>query len=271
MVGFNGGFLNLGTPEIIVIGAVAWAVLGPKELFKLAKQAGEFIGEWQQLGQQAKDQFTSALQSELEEDESKKAAAPPPPPEWAAPMAEPAASTMASSPVAPAAAAGSSSSSIPSLADYAAAREASDERAEGLTADEQAALRDSMYETLGEPGVNAANFAEQMSGTRNANVLSEYPAELGADDGVEEGSALDVQSADELLLQNQIEETENELQMLQAEKRVLALKRQQLEQNSQRARRMADERALAELSTAESGEGGASVNDVASAEPPRAS
>ena len=66
--GFNGGFFNLGTPEVIVIGAVAWLVLGPKELFRLARQAGEFIGEWQQLGQQAKDQFTSAIEQELAED-----------------------------------------------------------------------------------------------------------------------------------------------------------------------------------------------------------
>ena len=74
--GFNGGFLNLGAPEVIVIGAVAWAVLGPKELFRLAKQAGEFIGQWQELGQQAKDTFTSALEQELAEDEAKKAPAP---------------------------------------------------------------------------------------------------------------------------------------------------------------------------------------------------
>ena len=81
--GFNGGFLNLGTPEVIVIGAVAWAVLGPKELFRLAKQAGEFLGQWQQLGQQAKDTFTSALEQELADDEATSATPPPPSPKWA--------------------------------------------------------------------------------------------------------------------------------------------------------------------------------------------
>ena len=50
--GGGGGFLGVGAPEMVVIGAVAWALLGPKELYKLAKQAGEFLGEWQQLGQQ---------------------------------------------------------------------------------------------------------------------------------------------------------------------------------------------------------------------------
>ena len=39
--GGGGGFLNLGGPEVLVIGAVAWAILGPKELYKLARQAGE--------------------------------------------------------------------------------------------------------------------------------------------------------------------------------------------------------------------------------------
>eukprot|EP00965_Chrysotila_dentata_P238287 6202402-Pleurochrysis_carterae.AAC.2 len=48
----GGGFLNLGAPEVIVIGAVAWALLGPKELYRLAREAGNFLGEWQQLGRQ---------------------------------------------------------------------------------------------------------------------------------------------------------------------------------------------------------------------------
>ena len=51
----GGGFFNLGGPEVVVIGAVAWVLLGPKELYKLSREAGKFIGEWQQLGQQARD------------------------------------------------------------------------------------------------------------------------------------------------------------------------------------------------------------------------
>ena len=85
----NGGFLNLGAPEMVVIGAVAWVVLGPKELFRLAKQAGEFVGQWQQLGQQAKDTFTSALEQEIAEDEAKNAPPAPPPPAWVEPPADP--------------------------------------------------------------------------------------------------------------------------------------------------------------------------------------
>lgn len=51
-----------------VIGAVAWALLGPKELYKLAQQAGQFLGEWQQLGRQAQSTFKDALESELGND-----------------------------------------------------------------------------------------------------------------------------------------------------------------------------------------------------------
>ena len=68
----GGSFLNLGTPEMIVIGACAWALLGPKELYRLSAEAGKFLGEWQSLGLQAKNTFTDALESELREDEETK-------------------------------------------------------------------------------------------------------------------------------------------------------------------------------------------------------
>lgn len=70
--GGGGSFLNLGTPEMIVIGACAWALLGPKELYRLSAEAGKFLGEWQQLGLQAKNTFTDALESEMREDEEVK-------------------------------------------------------------------------------------------------------------------------------------------------------------------------------------------------------
>jgi hypothetical protein len=77
---------------------------------------------------------------------------------------------------------------------------------------------------------DAATFAEQISGARNAQVLEEFPAELSAEDeAVEPGSAEDLQSAEEALLETAIAQAENSLALLQAEKRVLALKRRQLE------------------------------------------
>ena len=262
--GFDSGFLNMGAPEVIVIGAVAWVVLGPKELFKLAKQAGEFVGQWQQLGMQAKDTFQSALEQELAEDEAKAAQA-----AEAARAAQVGANETPWDPAQAAAAStatatateGNAGAGIPSLADYAAAREGSTPSATdaGLTSEDEAALRSSMYDVLGDPGSNSQNFADQISGARNAAVLNEYPSELSADDlplpGPADGSPMDVQSADEMLLQNRIDETENDLQTLRAEKRVLALKRTQLEQNVERARKMAQERASEELAAAEAGEG----------------
>ena len=68
----SGGFLNMGTPEMIVIGACAWALLGPKELYRLSGEAGKFLGEWQQLGMQAKQTFTDAIETEMAEDEEAK-------------------------------------------------------------------------------------------------------------------------------------------------------------------------------------------------------
>ena len=271
----GGGFLNLGTPEVIVIGAVAWVILGPKELFRLSKQAGEFIGQWQQLGQQAKDTFTSALEAELKEDEAAAAAeaAGMPPVSWdETPPASPvggaasvaAMSTEEQGPSPPTM--GSSPESVPSLAEMAAARaaEAGEGGAPTFTAEEEAALRESLYEDLGEPVASAANFQEQISGARNAQVMAEYPAELSAP---QDGSAEDVQSSEEMLLATQIAETENQLELLKTEKTVLALKRKQLEANAERARRMAAERALelredeAEAAVEEAQEEGAATTE----------
>lgn len=66
--GSGGGFLNVGTPEMFVVGAVAWAILGPKELFKLAKQAGEFIGQLRSTAFDARAQFQDALEAEYGEE-----------------------------------------------------------------------------------------------------------------------------------------------------------------------------------------------------------
>ena len=153
--GFNGGFLNLGAPEVIVIGAVAWAVLGPKELFRLAREAGEFLGQWQQLGQQARDQFTSALEQELAEDEAtKKDSGAPEPSPWAqtqeawgetsSPTSQGPPADSAPAPFDPAAPVKSVKyevGSVPSLAEMAAQRAANNQT---LTSEEEDALRASM-------------------------------------------------------------------------------------------------------------------------------
>lgn len=181
--GGPGGFLNLGAPEVIVIGAVAWAILGPKELFRLSREAGKFLGEWQQLGQQAKDQFQAALETEMAEEESASAAA-----------ASAAAGTAGAyssnrqypddmSPsqaadIAPIGASGSNTdtgqtsgldaSSIPSLSEYSAQRDVgSTQSGTAISYEETEQLRASLYADLGEPTANDANFQNQISGARN--------------------------------------------------------------------------------------------------------
>ena len=211
LVCFNsGGFLNLGAPELFVIGACAWALLGPKELFRLSREAGAFLSEWQALGQQAKSTFTEALESELAEDAATAAkeagtSFTERAKEWAAPfaaenfgaLATPAASSSsaAAEPLseyrtlkqelertsadaavaeenlaAAQASAPTAGASIPPLSEYAAAREATPEQYAEYTAAQ-----------------DAATFQEQLSGARNEAVLAEYPAELSAEEQRQEG------------------------------------------------------------------------------------
>jgi Sec-independent protein translocase protein TatA len=68
-LGGGGGFLNVGTPELVVIGGLAWLLLGPKELLRLSREAGVLIGNLRKLGTEAADQFRDAIESELALDE----------------------------------------------------------------------------------------------------------------------------------------------------------------------------------------------------------
>lgn len=71
--GFPGGggfsILNVGTPELIVIGGLAWLLLGPKELLRLSREAGVLIGNLRKIGTEAADQFREAIESEIAMDE----------------------------------------------------------------------------------------------------------------------------------------------------------------------------------------------------------
>jgi Sec-independent protein translocase protein TatA len=246
--GGGGGFLGVGTPEVAVIAAVAWAILGPKELFKLTRQAGAFLGEWQQLGQQARDQFQTALESEIAEDEAtgktdtrvsnalepitqelrdavSQFQTPPPTPFAPSPFAD------AGPAVAP------EPAELEPLG--MASSPAQGAEAPQLSAEETDAMRQQLEKELGDPVSNAANFQEQMSGARNAAVLDEYPADLEAPS--EAAPAAPSDPADGLLLSEedeydlQIAEAENALENLRAEKELLALRRKQMEANARRA------------------------------------
>jgi len=68
-LGGGGGLFNVGTPEFVVIAALAWVLLGPKELLRLSREAGELIGNLRKLGTEAADQFKEAIESEISLDE----------------------------------------------------------------------------------------------------------------------------------------------------------------------------------------------------------
>lgn len=68
-LGGGGGILNVGTPELLVIGGLAWILLGPKELLRLSREAGILIGKLRKLGTEAADQFRDAIEAEVSFDE----------------------------------------------------------------------------------------------------------------------------------------------------------------------------------------------------------
>jgi len=221
----GGSFLNLGTPEMIVIGACAWALLGPKELYRLSAEAGKFLGEWQSLGLQAKNTFTDALESELREDEETKRK-----------------DDAAAMPV-------SDFSEVPTMEELEQQRRLDDlrqqemEDAPGLTGLADEFDFGAIGDELGPE--TPSKFAQQMSGDTNAAVMDQFPAELGSGDlpGDRElggGGMADDFEAEEIreeedMLDTRIAEAENMLKMLATEQKVLELRRAQQATNAARA------------------------------------
>lgn len=222
----GGSFLNLGTPEMIVIGACAWALLGPKELYRIAQEAGKFLGEWQSLGLQAKNTFTDALESELRADEEAKR-------EEEAPA----------TPV-------SDFSEVPTMEELEQQRRLDELRRKemeeappltGLAEDEFdfGAIGDELGPET------PSKFQQQMSGETNAAVMEQFPAQLGSGDlpGENElggGGMTDAFESEEIgeeeeMLDTRIAEAENMLKMLQTEQKVLELRREQQATNAARA------------------------------------
>jgi Sec-independent protein translocase protein TatA len=64
LLGPGGGFFGVGTSDLIVIGAVAWLVLGPKRLYQLAKDIGKISGEIKSVAEEAKLTFQQAVDLE---------------------------------------------------------------------------------------------------------------------------------------------------------------------------------------------------------------
>ena len=42
---YQGGVLGVGTPEVLVIAAVGYFLLGPEELYRLSKEIGKIVGQ----------------------------------------------------------------------------------------------------------------------------------------------------------------------------------------------------------------------------------
>lgn len=57
----TGSFFGVGVPEAVVVTLLAWFLLGPAELFRLAKQAGSWLGELRTYVGQVARQYESAL------------------------------------------------------------------------------------------------------------------------------------------------------------------------------------------------------------------
>jgi Sec-independent protein translocase protein TatA len=64
LLGPGGGFLGVGTSELLVIGIVAWAVLGPKRLYQLAKDIGKISGEIKNVADEARQTFQQAVDTD---------------------------------------------------------------------------------------------------------------------------------------------------------------------------------------------------------------
>eukprot|EP00188_Purpureofilum_apyrenoidigerum_P002711 Plantae.Rhodophyta-Purpureofilum_apyrenoidigerum.ctg27765.p1 GENE.Plantae.Rhodophyta-Purpureofilum_apyrenoidigerum.ctg27765~~Plantae.Rhodophyta-Purpureofilum_apyrenoidigerum.ctg27765.p1 ORF type:complete len:303 (-),score=83.78 Plantae.Rhodophyta-Purpureofilum_apyrenoidigerum.ctg27765:503-1384(-) len=68
----GGGFLGVGPAEVIVVVIVGWFVLGPKELLKVSRELGLFLGSLRQQADSAKKTLTEALEVENLADEYNK-------------------------------------------------------------------------------------------------------------------------------------------------------------------------------------------------------
>jgi Tat protein translocase TatB subunit len=75
--GPGGGLFGVGTSELVVIGIVAWLVLGPKRLYQLARDIGKISGEIKNVAEEAKQTFKQAIDLENinENSEDKKSVA----------------------------------------------------------------------------------------------------------------------------------------------------------------------------------------------------
>ena len=61
----GGGILGVGTPELVVIGAVGYFLLGPTEMYRLAKETGKLVNNVRNILNDSATQWRETLDNEL--------------------------------------------------------------------------------------------------------------------------------------------------------------------------------------------------------------
>lgn len=67
LLGPSGGFFGVGSSEVLVIGVVAWLILGPKRLYQLARDIGRISAEFKNVTEEARVTFQKAVSTEVNE------------------------------------------------------------------------------------------------------------------------------------------------------------------------------------------------------------
>ena len=72
LLGPSGGFFGVGSSEVLVIGVVAWLILGPKRLYQLARDIGRISAEFKNVTEEARSTFQKAVELDTKSPEEKK-------------------------------------------------------------------------------------------------------------------------------------------------------------------------------------------------------
>jgi len=72
-MGSDGGLFGIGTPELFTIVLIGYFVLGPSDLYKLVKEIGKFIKNFQTFATEATTTLENNMESQLQLDEIRKA------------------------------------------------------------------------------------------------------------------------------------------------------------------------------------------------------
>jgi Sec-independent protein translocase protein TatA len=67
LLGPSGGFFGVGSSEVLVIGVVAYFILGPKRLYQLARDIGRISAEFKNVTEEAKLTFQKAVDIDVKE------------------------------------------------------------------------------------------------------------------------------------------------------------------------------------------------------------